>query len=61
MKFNNCSKANAVQSSGENEITPNPYEVPNEPIYEDPGVHKEKIYEWFEKKKYRKFKSDDIR
>ena len=61
LKFINRSKANAVQVNSENEITPNPYEVPNEQIYEDPGVNKEKIYEWFEKKKYRKLRSSDIK
>ena len=60
LKFINRSKANAV-SDGENETTPNPYEVPNEQIYQDPGINKEKIYEWFEKKKYRKLRSSDIK
>ena len=33
----------------------------DEQIYKDPGHKKEKIYEWFEKKKFRKLESDDIR
>ena len=32
----------------------------NEEIYEDPGHKKEKIYAWFEKKKFRKIKMNDI-
>ena len=40
--------------------TPTPYEVPNETIYEDPGVQKEKIYEWLDKKKFRKLKRTEI-
>ena len=39
----------------------NPYEIPIESTYEDPGINKEKIYEWFEKKKYRKLKTSDIK
>ena len=39
---------------------PTPYEVPNETIYEDPGVQKEKIYEWLDKKKFRKLKRTEI-
>ena len=39
----------------------NPYEIPIESLYEDPGINKQKIYEWFEKKKYRKLKSNDIK
>ena len=33
----------------------------NEQIYEDPGHKKEVIYSWFEKKKFRKIKKEDIR
>jgi len=33
----------------------------NEQIYKDSGHKKEKIYEWFEKKKFRKLESDDIK
>ena len=40
---------------------PSPYETPNEPIYEDPGVQKEKIYEWFDKKKFRKLKHTELK
>ena len=43
----------------ENQV-PSPYEIPNEAIYEDPGVKKEKIYEWFDKKKFRKLKRTEI-
>ena len=32
----------------------------DEPIYEDPGHKKEKIYAWFEKKKFRKIGKNDI-
>ena len=32
----------------------------NEPIYEDPGHKKEKIYTWFEKKKFQKIGKKDI-
>ena len=32
----------------------------NEPIYEDPGHEKEKIYAWFEKKKFRKIERNNI-
>ena len=31
-----------------------------EPIYEDPGHEKEKIYAWFEKKKFRKLERNNI-
>ena len=33
----------------------------NEQIYEDPGHKKEAIYSWFEKKKFRRVKKEDIR
>ena len=33
----------------------------NEQIYEDPGHSKEKIYAWFEKKKFRKLECADIK
>ena len=33
----------------------------NEQLYEDPGYKKEKIYEWFEKKKFQKFETNDIK
>ena len=33
----------------------------NEEVYEDPGHRKEKIYAWFEKKKFRKIEINDIR
>ena len=32
----------------------------NEPVYEDPGHNKEKIYAWFEKKKFRVLQRNDI-
>ena len=32
----------------------------NEPLYEDPGHKEEKIYAWFEKRKFRKLKRKDI-
>ena len=32
----------------------------NEEIYEDPGHKEEKIYAWFESKKFRKIDIDDI-
>ena len=32
----------------------------NEAIYEDPGHNKEKIYAWFEKKKFRVLQRNDI-
>ena len=57
MKFMNRSKTQPF----ENENEPKPYEIPNESLYQDPGVKKEKIYEWFEKKKYRKLRSSDIK
>ena len=60
MKFMNRSKTNPTQPFG-NEDEPEPYEIPNESLYQDPGVKKEKIYEWFEKKKYRKLRSSDIK
>ena len=34
---------------------------PNEQIYEDPGHKKEKIYAWFEKKKFRILDRNDIK
>ena len=33
----------------------------DEQIYEDPGYKKEKIYAWFEKKKFRKIDKNHIR
>ena len=33
----------------------------NEQIYQDPGHKKEIIYSWFEKKKFRKIRQEDIR
>ena len=33
----------------------------HEPIYEDPGHKKEKIYAWFEKKKFRKLQGNNIK
>ena len=33
----------------------------NDQIYEDPGHNKEVIYSWFEKKKFRKIRKEDIR
>ena len=32
----------------------------NEPVYEDPGHNKEKIYAWFEKKKFQVLERNDI-
>ena len=32
----------------------------NEPLYEDPGHKTQKIYAWFEKKKFRKLERNDI-
>ena len=60
LKFINHSNTNPTQPI-ENEDMPKPYEIPNEQLYQDPGVNKEKIYEWFEKKKYRKLRSSDIK
>ena len=57
MKFINRSNPNAIN----NEDVPKPYEIPNESLYQDPGIKKEKIYEWFEQKKYRKLRSSDIK
>ena len=34
---------------------------PNEQLYEDPGHKKEKIYAWFEKKKFRILDRNDIK
>ena len=42
----------------------NPYEeaIPNgEPIYEDPGTSKEKIYAYFERRKFLKISPKDLR
>ena len=63
VRFINHSKGNPVQASINEDapITPHPYEIPSESLYQDPGVKKEKIYEWLEKKKYRKLKSSDIK
>ena len=33
----------------------------NEEIYEDPGHREEKIYAWFEKKKFLKIETNDIK
>ena len=33
----------------------------NDQMYEDPGHKKEVIYSWFEKKKFRKVKKEDVR
>ena len=33
----------------------------DEQIYEDPGHKEEKIYAWFEKKKFRKIRGNDIK
>jgi len=65
LKFMNKSKAKRPSFNRSVKNTPkipvpNPYEIPQEPIYQDPGVQKEKIYEWFEKKKYRKLKQSDL-
>ena len=58
----NCSKTDpAPPLPNKNKQLPKPYEIPSELLYEDPGVQKEKIYEWFEKKKYRKLRSADIK
>ena len=46
----------SIEHSAMEEVLPD-----NEQIYEDPGHKKEKIYEWFEKKKFRKFESDDVK
>ena len=54
MKFVNQSNGTAEKQ------TPTPYEIPNEAIYEDPGIQKEKIYEWLDKKKFRKLKRTEI-
>ena len=50
---------NQTNGTVENQ-TPTPYEIPNETIYEDPGIQKEKIYEWFDKKKFRKLNRTEI-
>ena len=62
LKFINLSTdGKAVDRSRAKTQIPTPYEIPNEAIYEDPGVQKEKIYEWFDKKKFRKLQSTDIK
>ena len=62
LKFMNCSKTDpAPPLPSKNKQLPKPYEIPTELLYQDPGVKKEKIYEWFEKKKYRKLSSADIK
>jgi len=61
LKFMNKSKTEQLSVKSAPEILiPNPYEIPQDPVYQDPGVQKEKIYEWFEKKKYRKLKQSDL-
>ena len=54
----------AIPSSNSDTIKDSVVDEPpsdNEQIYKDPGHKKEKIYEWFEKKKFRKLESDDIK
>ena len=58
IKFINQSGGKIVQQSEEESQIPNPYEIP---IYEDPGVQKEKLYEWFDKKKFRKLTRAEIK
>ena len=67
LKFMNKSKATTERPSVNRSVKsvpkipdPNPYEIPQDSIYQDPGMQKEKIYEWFEKKKYRKLKQSDL-
>ena len=55
-----CPSFNRSVKSAPKIPAPNPYEIPQESIYQDPGMQKEKIYEWFEKKKYRKLKQSDL-
>ena len=62
IKFINQSGGIIVQQSEEESQVPGPYEIPNGlSIYEDPGVQKEKIYEWFDKKKFRKLTRAEIK
>ena len=61
MKFINQLGSKMLQSSGKNSQVPGPYEIPKESFYEDPGVQKEKIYEWFDKKKFRKLTRAEIK
>jgi len=67
LKFMSKSNANIQHTSVSESVKsahkisiPNPYEIPQDAVYQDPGVQKEKIYEWFEKKKYRKLKQSDL-
>ena len=61
MKFINQSGGKMVQFNEAESQAPGPYLIPNESIYEDPGVQKEKIYEWFDKKKFRKLELTEIK
>ena len=61
MKFINQSGGKVVLLSEEGGQVPGPYLIPNESIYEDPGVQKEKIYEWIDKKKFRKLERAEIK
>ena len=56
MKFINQPLGRMLQPSEEENQVPCCYEIHDETvnIYEDPGVKKEKIYEWFDIKKVRK-------
>ena len=45
----------------ENSVAKNYALSKNDQVYEDPGHKKEIIYSWFEKKKFRKIRKEDIR
>ena len=49
------------QTVYENSMTENDVLSKNDQIYEDPGHKKEAIYSWFEKKKFRKIRKEDVR
>ena len=61
MKFINQQHGGILQPSEEKSQVPSPYEIPSDSVYQDPGVKKEKIYEWFDKKKFRKIARTDIK
>ena len=45
----------------ENSMKANDVLSKNDQVYEDPGHKKEVIYSWFEKKKFRKIRKENIR
>ena len=56
MSDESCQIKNSMEDNVVGEALPD-----DEQIYEDPGHNKEKIYVWFEEKKFRKLQESDIK